>query len=287
MRWNAPLPAAAVSAGPQALIAALRRHIARLEQAIPAFTPARGREAAWSLGIAAADAHLPLQGLERAGLHAIAPQAYGDMPAAMGFAAALALRHFALSPGERRPLLWVRLEPQAREYGRLYGHGFESLGLPRARLVTVTLKRPAEALWTMEEALKSGALALVIGDAEAANAGLTATRRLQLAAQAGKSAGLLVFGRPDATATASHTRWVAGAGPSRSPPRDLAAPGFPAWSIELTRARGGRPGAWILEWQHAPHRFTVVPGFRGGEIHPWTDQTGQAAAAQGPALRAG
>ena len=73
----------------------------------------------------------------------------------------------------------------------------------------------------------------------------------------------------------------------RMRPDDGLAPGAPHWNVELTRARGGRPGAWTLEWHHAAHRFSLVPGFRGGTIHPWTDKTGQTAAAQGSALRAG
>ena len=268
------------------LIAALRRHIGRIEPGQPRFERERTRGATWLLGLAAVDNHLPAGGMARSGLHDVSPRAYGDMPAAMGFALALALRRLD-DAGERRPLLWCRLKAQEREYGRLYGHGLEGLGLPRRRFVTVTLPTPVALLWIMEEALKSGALALVIGDGDAAHADLTATRRLQLAAAAGKSAGLLVLARPDASATASHTRWLAGSCASASPPHDAAAPGKPAWTIELTRARGGRPGAWTLEWQHAPHRFSVVSGLRGGAIHPWTDQAGQVAAAAGPALRAG
>lgn len=268
------------------LVAALRRHIGRIEQRQPRFEGVRSRSAPWTLGLADIDGHLPAEGLARTGLHDVAPKAYGDMPAAMGFTLALALRRLA-DPTERRPLLWCRLAREEREYGRLYGHGLERLGLSRRRFVTVTLKKPTAVLWTMEEALKSGALAVVIGDADAAEAGLTATRRLQLAALAGKSAGLLVFAGAAAAATASHTRWQAGAGPSQSPPHDTAAPGLPTWHIELTRARGGRPGAWIVEWHHAPHRFAVVPGLRRGAIHPWTDQGGEFPAAPGPALRAG
>ena len=268
------------------LIEALRRHIGRIEQRQRRFTTAQNRGQPWNLGLPQLDNHLPTQGLARSGLHDVSPRAYGDMPAAMGFALALALCRM-VEPAEQRPLLWCRLAGQEREYGRLYGHGLERFGLPRQRFVTVTLRKPTALLWTMEEALKSGALALVIGDADAAHAGLTATRRLQLAAQAGKSAGLLVFSRPEACATASHTRWVAGTGPSRSPPYDHTAPGVPAWMIELTRARGGRPGAWILEWHHAPHRFTLVPGLRGGTLYPWADQAGKIITAEGHALRAG
>jgi protein ImuA len=229
---------------------------------------------------------LPVQGLQRSGLHDVSPRAYGDQPAVMGFALALVLRRLS-DVGERRPLLWCRLAAHEREHGRLYGHGLERLGLPRHRFVTITLKKPASLLWTMEEALKSGAVAAVLGDAEAAHADLTTTRRLSLAAAAGKCAGVLTFARPDASATASHTRWTAAAVPSSSPAHDAAAPGVPCWNIELTRARGGRPGAWTLEWHHAQSRFSLVPGFSRRAIHPGTDQDGPEATHQGPALRAG
>jgi protein ImuA len=289
-----PVPAAAlgVPAGPaggeiSALVAALRRHIARIEQALPdTGRRDRPRSEPWTTGVAVIDRHLAATGLARVGLHDVAPAAYGDMPAAMGFALALALRRLA-DPAERRPFLWCRLAREEREYGRLYGHGLERLGLARRRFVTVTLKKPATLLWVMEEALKSGALAAVAGDADPARTGLTATRRLGLAARTGKSAGLLVFTAPAPGATASHTRWTAAAAPSRAPPDDALAPGAPAWRVELTRARGGRPGAWTVEWHHAPHRFDLVSGLSGGALHPWTDEIAAPRPAERHALRAG
>lgn len=268
------------------LVEALRRHIARLEHNSPQFETRPARGAPWTTGVPVIDQHLGLGGLARTGLHDVSPKAYGDMPSAMGFALALALRRLA-DPSEPRPLLWCRLAREEREYGRLYGHGLETLGLARQRFVTVTLKQPVALLWTMEEALKSGAFSLVIADADARHASLTATRRLSLAAHAGKSAGLLVFAKPRPGATVSHTRWTATAGTSRGPPYDSAAPGDPVWRVELTRARGGRPGAWDLEWQHAPHRFNLVPGFRRGTLHPWADETGEIRGPETPALRAG
>ena len=269
-----------------ALLAALRLHIMRLEQSLPQLDGRPRHIVAWNTGLAAIDRHLPVGGLARSGLHDITPKRYGDLPAAMGFALALALRRLA-DPSERRPVLWCRLAREEREYGRLYGHGLESLGLARHRFVTVTLKRPMALLWTMEEALKCGALSLVIADADAKEADLTATRRLGLAAQAGKSAGLLVFARAAAPATASHTRWLASPALSRAPLHDTAAPGLPAWTLELTRARGGRPGAWTVEWQNAPHRFNLVSGFPHRAFHPWADETGKAGAPEGAALCAG
>lgn len=268
------------------LLAGLRAHIARLEQAEGRFERRRGKAAPWLMGLPELDRHLPAQGLLRAGLHDVSPRAHGDQPAAMGFALALALRRLS-DDQERRPLLWCRLGVHEREYGRLYGHGLARLGLPRERFVTITLKKPMSLLWTMEEALKSGALAAIIGDAEAAHADLTVTRRLSLAAAAGKTAAILTFARPEPAATVSHTRWTAASVPSPSPPHDGQAVGAPCWSIELTRVRGGRPGAWILEWHHAQSRFSLVPGFSRRTLHPGADQDGAESAAQGFALRAG
>lgn len=269
-----------------ALIASLRALITKAEQGHAQFQRPRGKSVPWLLGLAEADRHLPAQGLQRAGLHDVSPRAHGDQPAAMGFALALALCRLA-DPQERRPLLWCRLAAHEREHGRLYGHGLERLGLARQRFVTVTLAKPASLLWTMEEALKSGAVAAVIGDAEARHADLTVTRRLLLAAAQGKSAAILTFAKPDVAATASHTRWTAAAVPSLSPGHDRQGLGPPCWSIELTRARGGRPGAWSVEWHHAQSRFSLVPGFSRRTLHPFTDQDGAEAAGEGPALRAG
>jgi protein ImuA len=267
------------------LIAALRQHIARIEHAEAQFGRVKSRSAPWLMGLPELDRHLPAQGLLRSGLHDVSPRAYGDLPAAMGFALAIALRR--LDSQEHRPILWCRLALQEREHGRLYGHGLERLGLARSRFITVTLKKPQALLWTMEEALKSGALAVVLGDASAAYTDLTVTRRLALAGAQGKSAGLLIFARSEGAATASHTRWVAASMPSRSPPHDDSAPGLPSWNIELTRARGGRPGQWILEWHHALHRFSVVSGLRDRPVHPGADEAGPDGAAQNLALRAG
>ncbi|MCB1379727.1 MAG: hypothetical protein KDK89_15380, partial [Alphaproteobacteria bacterium] len=72
-----------------ALIGVLRRHIARLETGPPQFGGSQRRGQPWRLGLAEIDRHLPEAGLPRHGLHDIAPLAYGDMPAAMGFALAL------------------------------------------------------------------------------------------------------------------------------------------------------------------------------------------------------
>jgi protein ImuA len=271
---------------PSHLMALLRTRIAKLENTTPQLDKTGRRSQPWTIGVPSIDAHLAATGLARYGLHDVTPRNYGDMPAAMGLSLALALRRLS-DPAERRPLLWCRLAREVREYGNLYGHGLEGLGLARSRFVTVTLKNPLAALWVAEESLKSGALAIVMLDADVKHTSLTATRRLSLAAQTGKCAGLLTFTARHHGTTASHTRWLAEAARSQAPPYDAMAPGLPSWTLELTRARGGRPGAWTVEWHHASHRFNLVSKFRGGEIHPWADETEKINTPKVAALRAG
>jgi protein ImuA len=264
------------------LLERLRARVARIEAGgietpsltieRPASVPAQG----WGLGLAEIDRHLPRPGLAADGVHEIAPAAHGDMPAALGFAAALAVRRLAAEPADERPLLWCRLSPETREWGRIYGHGLEALGFPRHRLLTATLSRPDAVLWTIEEALKSAALAGVVADV-GSGMDLTAVRRLMLAANAGQTPGLLVFPAPPRGGTAARTRWSVAAAPSAAPPFDDRAPGAPAWNLRLVRCRGGRPGEWFVEWSHATHRFalacavsgrTADPGHPGGIDEP-------------------
>ena len=83
-------------------------------------------------------------------------------------------------------------------------------------MILLSAPSPAELLWAMEEALRSPALAGVVGEVDRLD--LTAGRRLQLAAAAGGGVGLLLL-RADRLAAAVSTaalRWRVGAGPDRS-----------------------------------------------------------------------
>jgi protein ImuA len=198
-------------------------------------------------------------GLEVHGCHEVVARAYGDAPAALGFAAALCARRLiALKPQDRRPVLWVRALGEVSEYGRLYGHGLARFGLTRDRLLTVSLSKPQAVLWTIEEALRSRAVSMVVCDANHTRFDLTATRRAMLAAQEGETPCLMVFASPRDGATAARTRWQVSPAPSIPPPYDDTAPGDPAWHLTLTRSRGGRPGTWTVDWHHATHRFSLV-----------------------------
>jgi protein ImuA len=184
-------------------------------------------------------------GLAGDALHEIAPAGPGGGAAAMAFALCLAARFSAASP--RNPMTLIACEEFcACETGALYGPGLAAFGLKREQLVFVNAPDGRALLWTMEEALKSGALAVVVGElwSVAKNYGLAASRRLLLAARAGATPALMVhgglFGQTDALSSAAETRFeIAAATSRRLPPAGgrLSLPGGPAFAARLVKSR--------------------------------------------------
>lgn len=208
-----------------ALLAALRARIGRLERGAPGPAPEPVPLCQ------ALDAALPQGGLARGGLHDLTFPPEEAAGAATGFAALLLGRTGGT-------VFWIAEEPDA------WPPGLARFGLDPAALVLVRA-RGADALWAMEEALRSpasaGALLVLARPPD-----LTAERRLMLAAQTGGGIGLLLRPEAEEAPGAALTRWrvasLPGLGASR---HDL---GDPRWRVELLRCRGGRPGAWVLSW---------------------------------------
>ena len=144
---------------------------------------------AWTLGAAAIDRRLA-GGLAPAALHEIKPEgpsaaagAAAGWAAALGFALRLARRRLdalGARSGEPAPILWCWPSALAREQGLPYGPGLSPLGLEPSAFLFVETARAADALWAMEEGLKSQSPALVIGVLD--EVALTPARRLSLAA---------------------------------------------------------------------------------------------------------
>lgn len=132
-----------------------------------------------------------------------------------------------------------------------------------ARSVFVRATSAADRLWSCEVALRSGAACAVIADGSGFD--LAATRRLQLAAEAGGTPCLLA--RPDrelSVRSAAMTRWVVRWAASEHAAR--------RWSVELVRCKGlrraselGRP--LILEQDHATGVVRLVADILHGSGH--------------------
>jgi len=238
-----------MSPSDRAEAADLRRLIAKIE-ARPA-AGASGERAAPRLTLARALDRALGGGLSHDGLHEIVPAAPQDAPAAAGFALALAARFLASRPSAA---LIIGEGFAAEEFGGTYGPGLAAHGLPLRRLVFVRAPDATAALWAMEEALKSGAGAAVLGELWSLKPyGLAASRRLLLAARKGRTPALLVLtrahGLADRLSSAAETRFEIAAAPSASisAAAGKALPGPFACRARLIKARLALSGEGVLE----------------------------------------
>lgn len=198
------------------------------------------------LGVTVIDEALPWDGLIRCALHEISGR--GSGAAACGFAIALLAR--IVGDGA---LLWCRLERAAHSVGVPYGPGLGRFGLAHTRILFVEARHPRDVLWAMEEGLRAKGLTAVFGEGVAAD--LTASRRLQLAAEtAGKAALLLTPSAKRPPLSAAATRWHVTPLPSCLAERASGA----RWLLELIRCKGGNPDAWTVDWNHEALRFNLV-----------------------------
>lgn len=204
----------------KARIEALRAMLAAIERR-PDNPPA-------PLGLGPLDAALPGGGLARGAVHMVIGGAAG------GFAALVAGRIDGA-------VLWC-VDAAAR--AGLYGPGLAALGLDPARLIVARCANRTDMLWAMEEGLRCPALAIVIGEPPGA-VDLTASRRLQLAAEAGGGLGLVLGaarGGGSMPSNALESRWRIDSAPARA--------GW-GWRVTLERCRGAAAVAgaqWMVEW---------------------------------------
>ena len=157
----------------------------------------------------------------------------------------LALDHLRDAP-DQRPWLWVQDKAARRLGGRPYRPGLPR-GL-RHRLIHVAADSAQDALFALEEGLRCRDLAFVIGEI-AGNPralGLTASRRLSLAAERHGVPLWLVRLDAHRDLGSARLRWEARSAPSLPPRWNPAAPGAPAWQVELFRAHTWQPGRWVL-----------------------------------------
>lgn len=189
-------------------------------------------------GIDAVDSRLADQGLRLDALHEVAaagPDMAQDCAATL-FMAGIAARAWG-------PVLWV---VRRRD---LFAPGLSQVGLDANRLIYAEAGDDGELLAVMEEALRHRGLGAVIGEVKRAD--MTATRRLQLAAEGGRTIALLMrrHAREDADPleipSAAVTRWRIGCAPST--PLPVAGVGRARWRVALARQKGGDSFEEILE----------------------------------------
>ena len=218
---------------PQPVFQSLRDQIERIEG-----RSARGRTVL-PFGIATVDSRLPGGGLALGALHEVAGGGNGaiDGAAAALFSAGVAAR-------SRGKVLWCLTRAD------LFAPAMAQAGLISDRVIYVEAGDDKTVLACMEEGLRHGGLGSVVG--EVCRLSMTASRRLQLAAEGTGSIGIALrrlrrevdasdFGQP----TAAMTRWRVSVLPSTALP--VPGVGRSRWLVELIRARAGESADFELE----------------------------------------
>lgn len=230
-------------AGHNVALADLRRRIVALDRS------ARAKRGTLAFGVEAIDKHLPWGGLPLGQVH----EFVGSGAESEHVAAATLFVGGCLAR-VRGIVLWCL---RGRD---LFAPALASVGLHPDRVIYVETWKDAEVLPAMEEALRHGGLGGVVG--EVARRSLTASRRLQLAAE---GAGVPAFvgrrWRNDAERAsgsepnAAFTRWKIAPEPSHT----LPVPGLSRarWRVDLLRCRGAEPASWIVEACDAQGRLAV------------------------------
>jgi protein ImuA len=223
-------------------LAALRAEVRAIESA-----GGTGERNCLPFGLDAIDRRLAGGGLAMPGLHEVAGAGprLGDDAAATLFIAGIAAR-LAMEKGGGT-ILW------ALSRRDLFAPGLAQAGLGPDRILYAECRSDEEVLAVMEEGLRHGGLAGVIG--EVGRVTMASTRRLQLASEEGATAALMLkrwrkSGEdPLALPSAALTRWRLSCVPSGALP--VAGIGRPRWHVELARQRGGEPFNLIVEGNDA------------------------------------
>ena len=210
-----------------------------------------------AFGVDAIDDKLAHGGLTVGGLHEVAgaTTGLGDDAAATLFIGGIAARFAA---GADAPVIWATTRFD------LYAPGLEQVGLRPADVLFAQPPDETQLLAVLEDAVRDGSPALVIGEVRRAD--ITATRRLQLAAgEAGVP--VLLYRRwrkmgvdPFDQTSAAATRWRIACAPSA--PLHVAGVGRPRWAVDLVRQRGGEPFSCLVEGCNAQGRLALPAAAR-------------------------
>ncbi|WP_368184732.1 ImuA family protein [Aestuariibius sp. HNIBRBA575] len=142
------------------------------------------------------------------------------------------------------PVMWIR---EAWRPENLNPEGFAPFFAPHQLLISQCKDQP-DMLAVAEESLRSGAVKLTVAELSQP-LGLTQGRRLQLAAEAGRSTGLFVI-QDGMGSNAAETRWQCDPvlGPQDST--------LFRWSLKKNKS--GTLTSWDLSWDAETRRLHVV-----------------------------
>lgn len=169
-------------------------------------------------------------------IHEFLSQKKEDATATSGFVAGL-IHSLIINSGAA---LWISSSRT------LFPPALKAFGIQPERFIFIDLKRERDVLWAMDEALKCGALSVVVGEMQ--NISFMESRRLQLSVEQSQVTGFILRNSLNkVNTTACVSRWNITSLPSETI-EDLPGIGFPKWKVELLKVRNGKPGAWEMQW---------------------------------------
>lgn len=200
--------------------------------------------------------------LAHPGVHEFYADSTADAVAVNGFVLAA-----TLSTHPELDLVWAVHDRGGVESGRPYGPGLHEMGVSPETVLVVRARNIRTLLGVSEDALRTREVGTVLlslwGEDRAL--GLTASRRLSLAARAGGKRLFLARAEAAPQPSAAESRWSVRS--AASTPLEGGAPGRPAFSVTLLRNRSGAAtGTWMMEWDREGRSFVEPAALSGGMV---------------------
>ena len=218
------------------------------------------------LGIPEIDRVLPSCGFQSGTVNEVVGDKIGI--AAFGFSATL-LYLFSNNADLKKPkVLWCT------QNTNLYAPGIASFGLQENQLLLFRANKDKDIFLAMEEGLRSGALAAVLGELE--NLNTTMVRRLQLAAEVGNTVALILRKKKETSHSLIFSRWKISNFLSQLDELGVGYLREFYWEVELIRCQNGASGNWSVKWRNGKDKadskketysFCLVPKFQYRSSH--------------------
>ena len=200
------------------------------------------------------------------GVHEVCETQHGDLPALFGFSLAASARR-------RGVILHVQQSTLGIEHGDTLYAGAEGFQSQANSILSVFTRKGTDALWAIEEGIKSAAVGLVI--AEIANCDFTASRRLVLASSRYGVPVILLMPYMREGATAAKARWRVRPRLSANNQFDPRGLGAARWHAVLERSRQAPHFAgrrFNLEWNDDTLSLTMAPKLAAHQIEARADK---------------
>ncbi|MEM1036744.1 MAG: hypothetical protein AAGI14_08305 [Pseudomonadota bacterium] len=186
-------------------------------------------------------------------MHEVCETQHGDLPALFGFSLAASARR-------RGVILHVQQSTLGIEHGDILTAGAEGFQSQANSVLSVFTRKGTDALWAIEEGIKSAAVGLVI--AEIVDCDFTASRRLVLASSRYGVPVILLMPYMREGTTAATARWRVRPRLSANNQFDPRGLGAARWHAVLERSRQAPHFAgrrFDLEWNDETLSLTMAP----------------------------